>query len=281
MFKLLTNTRPYSTTLRNTSSKKVANKWLWGGALATVSTLLYHNYNQNNNGKTGENFTIMPKQTYINVNDNIKQFPKYFYSKDAVSADNEPIESSEPSFDGNFILLGTGTRSLPISYFKVYSIGIYLDMLKRNNILATRQGQAESTEEMINDIIESHTPIIIKMTPLMNSNLTFIRETGLIKSIKNSVILKDDQTRLEKCVDDIRQAYNYKHSLGINDDLYMQFSEDQSVQFYYFNNKSKELVKMGKTTDPLVNKILLKTYLEGDTAMVPDAKKMFVDNLLN
>lgn len=277
MLKSLISKRLYSTTLNTAQpAKKSFNKWLWGGSIAVATAALYYQY-QPSPDKVSY---VMPEQTYVTVNDNIKQFPKYLYAKNAITEDGRPMESNEPYFNHNAILLGYGTRSLPISYFKVYSLGFYLDMVQRKKILESTK-DTNSAEDIIADIIESGTPVTIKMTPLMNSNLTFIRETGLIKSIKNSPLLKDDTEQLEKCIEDVRRAYNYKHTLNVNDDLYMEFCKDHSVQFYYFNDKSKEFLTMGKTTEPLISTILLKTYLEGDNTMVPDAKKMFAENLFN
>lgn len=218
----------------------------------------------------------MSDNNYVKINDKVKLFPKFLYSKDAASV---PGDDKEPRFDSSFILAGVGTKSLPIPIFlKVYSIGIYIELKAREDLVSLIKGGKLDSKDLVKKILDDKTPILIKISPTMDSNLKTPREKGFIACIKRSQLVKNDKTLMEKCINEVKEAFGLDEKFIVNDDLYLEFNEDQTVQFHYFNSKTGKFITMGKTTEPLVSQILLNTYLADDRPAVPEARASFIKN---
>lgn len=273
MYKLLATKRLYSIQARNLVTKKQPKYWLWGG-LGITASLFYYNYTQNKPVTSLQ----LSDANYIQINDKIKPFPKYIYSKDNILANNN---EKEPKFSSNFILTGVGTKTAPIStVFKIFSIGIYINTERKQNLLKSIHDKQLNSDEIVKEILESKLPVLIKISPLLRSNLKFIREKGFVNCIKKSALIKNDEILLDECVKDIRQALDLNEKFAINDDLYLEFKDDQTVQFHYFNNEKNNFISMGATKEPVIRQTLLKAYLQGRNTIVPEAKQSFIINLL-
>lgn len=221
----------------------------------------------------------MSNEDYVKINDKVKLFPRYLYAKNSTSV---PSDNKEPRFESTFYLAGVGTKSLPIPIFlKVYSLGIYIEIEAKEDLVQLIKSGKLDSKGIITKIVSDKTPILIKISPIMDSTLKVPKEKGFISCIKKSPLVKNDKALMQKCIDQIHEAFVLDEKFVVNDDLYLEFNGDQTVQFHFFNGKTGELTSMGKTTEPILYQILLNTYLVDDKPAVPEAKASFIKNLVN
>lgn len=224
------------------------------------------------------------------------------------------LSTKDTPFQTNYTLVGSGVRTLSISTFKVYGMGIYMadedfhlvakiidsNYLSKTFIdtnddkfkgLSHRErvklalNDPIKSEIILNSLLDGGVRFLIKMTPIIKSNLTFIREGGIVKSLKNSPEYNDldgypgAHDIVEKGIEEIRKAYDRKGSLVINDDLVMELNKDNLLQFYYYKVKANKFYTMGHVQEPLVGKILFRNYLSANKPLCEEARSEFVDKI--
>ncbi|CAL9736924.1 hypothetical protein MOSE0_K10814 [Monosporozyma servazzii] len=224
------------------------------------------------------------------------------------------LSTEDTPFQTNYTLVGSGVRTLSISTFKVYGMGIYMadedfplvaKIIDSNYLsktfIDTNDGKFKDlshkekvklalndpvkSEIILNSLLDGGVRLLIKMTPIIKSNLTFIREGGIVKSLKNSPEynnLKDypgAHDIVEKGIEEIRKAYDRKGSLVINDDLVMELNKESLLQFYFYKIKANKFFTMGHVEEPLVGKILFRNYLSANKPLCEEARREFVDKI--
>ena len=120
------------------------------------------------------------------------------------------LSTEDTPFQTNYTLVGSGTRTLTISTFKVYGMGIYMadedfplvsKIIDSNYLSKTfidiNDGQYKDlshkekvklalndpvkSEIIINSLLDGGVRFFFKMTPIIKSNLTFVRDGGIVK----------------------------------------------------------------------------------------------------
>ncbi|CCK72879.1 Aim18p KNAG_0M00260 [Huiozyma naganishii CBS 8797] len=210
------------------------------------------------------------------------------------------ITTRDTPFATDYTLLGTGVRSVTIPSFKVYAVGMYLadgdDKLvtkvfnspylsesvidkdpKQSHVanLKLALDDPQRSRELVGEFIDSGPRLLCQMTPIINTNLTFVREGGFIKSLKQSAEYNspDNKERVEAGIEQVRKAFDAKGSLLRNDDFVMELKSNGDLQFYHFNAKKKQYTVMGVVKEPIVGKILFRAYLSGPRALCEEARE--------
>lgn len=236
---------------------------------------------------------------FISVHEDLKPYSTHLYTKDT-------------PFQNNYTLLGSGVRTLSISSYKVYGMGIYIaddDLPLVSKVLDTNYlskafiddpnfedlshkqkvklalNDPVKSEVIINSLLDAGVKFLIKMTPIIKSNLTFVREGGIVKFLKTSPEYNDsikypgDHELIDSGIDEVRKAFTHKGSLLVNDDLIMELKKDNVLQFYYYNAKRDKTFTMGQVTEPLIGKILFRGYLSANEPLCEDARDNFVNEI--
>lgn len=236
---------------------------------------------------------------FISVHEDIKPYPTHLYTRDT-------------PFQDNYILLGSGVRSLPISSYKVYGMGIYVadqdlpliskilnsELLSKLFIndpnfknLSNREriklalNDPTNSQVILNSLLDSGVRFLIQMTPIVKSNLTFVREGGIVKFLMASPEYNDpikypgDHDLIQSGINEVRNAFTQKGSLSVNDDLIMELKKGNVLQLYYYNVKHNKIFTMGHVNEPLVGKILFRGYLSANKPLCEDARSNFVNKL--
>lgn len=286
-----TTTNPVTPPSPPSKNKSSSRKWIYGIGSLSLLALCYNWYCQRTQGNND----------FITIHKDLKPYTM-------------KLSTNDTPFQTNYTLVGSGVRILPISTFKVYALGIYMadeDLPLVSKILDTKYlsktfidddkedpntSHAEKVKAALNDPVKSEIIInslldggvrfLIKMTPIIKSNLTFIREGGIIKSLKNSPEYNDLERFpglhdiIDTGINDIRKAYNRKGSLVINDDLVMELNHENAMKFYYYNVKQNKFFTMGQVTEPLLGKILFRNYLSANKPLCEEARRDFVEKIV-
>lgn len=236
---------------------------------------------------------------FISVHEDLKPYTTHLYTKDT-------------PFQNNYTLLGSGVRTLSISTYKVYGMGIYIaddDLPLVSKVLDTNYlsrtfiddpdfknlshrekvklalNDPIKSEIIVNSLLDAGVRFLIKMTPIIRSNLTFVREGGIVKFLKTSPEYNDpikypgDRDLIDSGINEVRKAFTHKGSLVVNDDLIMELKKDNVLQFYYYNVKNNKFFVMGQVNEPLIGKILFRSYLSANKPLCEDARHNFVNEI--
>lgn len=219
------------------------------------------------------------------------------------------LSTEDNPFQTNYTLVGSGVRTLSISTYKVYAMGIYMadediplvskildsnfisktfiddntnESLTHGEKIQKALNDPVKSEILVNSLLDGGVRFLIKMTPIIKSNLTFVREGGIVKSLKNSNEYTDPSGHevIEKGINDIRKAFTHKGSLVINDDLIMELDKKNILQFYYYNIKQNKFYTMGHVDEPLIGKILFRNYLSAKKPLCEEARFDFVKKIV-
>lgn len=236
---------------------------------------------------------------FISVHEDLKPYATHLNTKDT-------------PFQHNYTLLGSGVRTLSISSYKVYGMGIYIaddDLPLVSKVLDTTYlsttfiddpefknlshkqkiklalNDPVKSEIIINSLLDAGVRFLIEMTPIIRSNLTFVREGGIVKCLKSSPEYTNPskypgaRDLINAGVDEVRKAFTQKGSLVVNDDLVMELKRDNVLQFYYYNVKKNKFFIMGQVNEPLIGKILFRSYLSANKPLCEDARQNFVNEI--
>ncbi|CCF56987.1 hypothetical protein KAFR_0B06900 [Kazachstania africana CBS 2517] len=241
---------------------------------------------------------------YIYYRDNYMQKAPQFIS---VTEELEPflaqIGPSQYPLKTTYSLLGHGVRSVTFINFKAYGLAIYAadkdmklipkilnsNFLKKTfidtdpekshseNVKLALEDPVKSVV-LIRNLLDSGIRMCAKLTPIKSTNLTFVREST-IKTLWNHPDAEANKEVLSKGIDQLRKGYSKKGSFSPNDDLVMELNADGSLQFYYYNNKTKETFDLGLVTEPLVGRFLFSQYMSGPKPLSQETKDAVVEKI--
>lgn len=170
----------------------------------------------------------------------------------------------------DWVLVGTGVRTVTFVSFKVYGVGIYVakeDLSKAKQIL---NGVSLDTlldpvanVGVIDKLLDGGVKFMVRFSPVRNTDFNHLKD-GYIKLILANPKSKEYRDLVNEGLDQLRQVFLlYRGAVPKNHVLYLQQGPQGQLDFTYQNTKDNTTRHMGTVTEPQVLKVLLLSYMLG------------------
>ena len=186
-----------------------------------------------------------------------------------LAIDPFPLEMKKNDFlKTDWVLVGTGVRTVTFVSFKVYGVGIYVakeDLPKAKQLL---QGVNIDTlldpvanVGVIDKLLDGGVKFMVRFSPVRNTDFNHLKD-GYIKLILANPKAKEVREPINRGLDELRLVFQlYRGAVPKNHVLYLQQGPQGQLDFTYQNTKDDTTRHMGTVAEPQVLKVLLLSYM--------------------
>lgn len=187
------------------------------------------------------------------------------------SIDPFPLQVEKNDFlSHDWVLIGTGVRSVTFVNFKVYGVGIYIakdDLAKTKKLLEgtdlTTLLDPVANVAVIDKLLNSGVKFLVRFSPVRNTDFNHLKD-GFIKLILANPKSKEHREVVGAGLDELREVFlQNRGAVPKNHVMYLQQLPNGALKLTYANTTNDTTKELGTVNEPMVASVLLSSYMSG------------------